>query len=184
MEATRAPLPGVLTLELPRHEDERGYFYEAFSPRLLAEIGCERPFVQENVSGSRQGVVRGLHYQLQPASQGKLIRVGHGEVFDVVVDLRQGSPARGRWHAVTLSAANRLCLWVPPGLAHGFCVTSEFAELIYGVTHPYSPAHERTILWNDRDLAIAWPELPGGYTLSAKDRAGSAFREAEANFTL
>jgi dTDP-4-dehydrorhamnose 3,5-epimerase len=184
MEKTRAPLLGVLTLKPPRREDERGYFYEVFSPSLLAEIGCDQPFVQENVSGSRKGVLRGLHYQLQPASQGKLVRASQGEIFDVVVDLRRGSPTFGRWHAITLSAANRLCLWVPPGFAHGFCVTSEFAELIYSVTRPYSPADERTILWNDRDLAIAWPEVPGGFTLSPKDRAGSALRDAEVNFTL
>ncbi len=179
MEITRAPLAGVVTFKPQRHEDARGYFYEAFSPRLLTEIGCEGPLVQENVSGSRRGVLRGLHYQVAPAAQGKLIRVGQGEIFDVVVDLRRSSPTLGRWHGTTLSAANRVWLWVPEGFAHGFCVVSEFAEVIYGVTRPYSPAHERTILWDDRDLAVAWPEMPGGLTLSDKDRAGRAFRDAE-----
>jgi dTDP-4-dehydrorhamnose 3,5-epimerase len=179
MEAESTPLPGLIALRPTLIQDARGYFYEAYSPRVLAEIGSSGAFVQENVSGSHRGVLRGLHYQLHPASQGKLIRITRGEVFDAVVDLRRSSPTFGRWQATSLSAENRLCLWVPPGFAHGFCVVSEFAEMVYGVTAPYSPAHERTIAWNDPDIGICWPEMPGGHILSPKDQAGVPFRRAE-----
>ncbi len=179
MEVQRTPLPGLIALRPTLYQDPRGYFYEAYSPRTLAEIGASAPFVQENVSGSHRGVVRGLHYQLHPASQGKLIRITRGEVFDAVVDLRRSSPTFGRWHSESLSAENRVWLWVPPGFAHGFCVVSDFAEMAYSVTAPYSPAHERTIAWNDPTIGIAWPEVPGGYVLSEKDQAGVAFRQAE-----
>ncbi|MBN2371577.1 MAG: dTDP-4-dehydrorhamnose 3,5-epimerase [Vicinamibacteria bacterium] len=175
---------GVRLVEPRLFEDSRGYFYEGYNSRILEDLGCEETFVQENISGSRQGVLRGLHYQLDPCAQGKLVRVIRGEVFDVVVDLRSGSPAYGRWESMILSEGNRIRLWVPPGLAHGFLVVSEFAEVVYSVTRPYSPAHERALLWNDPDLAIPWPLPAGEPLLSEKDRRAAPFHEAETNFVF
>lgn len=164
-------------------EDPRGFFYESFSPRLLAELNCPWPFVQENVSGSRLGVLRGLHYQLEPQAQGKLVRVTRGRIYDVVVNLRRRSTGFGQWFGTELSDTSRQHLWVPAGFAHGFCALSENAEVVYSVTRPYSPEHERTIRWDDPALAIAWPAPPaGGFILSDKDRAGVALRDAEINF--
>jgi dTDP-4-dehydrorhamnose 3,5-epimerase len=177
-------LPGVVTFAPEILEDERGFFYEGFSPCVLAAIGCTRPVVQENVSGSRHGVVRGLHYQLEPAAQGKLVRVARGEIYDVCVDLRRGSPTFGRWHGTTLSADNRKRLWVPTGLAHGFAVLSEFAEVVYSVTAPYDRALERTIAWDDPGLAIAWPIPPEQVVLSPRDAAAGPFAAAEVNFAF
>jgi dTDP-4-dehydrorhamnose 3,5-epimerase len=185
MQIRSAPLAGVKLLEPRCFEDARGYFYESFSPAVLQGLGNSTPFVQDNVSGSRHGVLRGLHYQLDPMAQGKLVRVMRGRVLDAVVDLRRSSPTFGRSYVTELSDTNRVHLWVPPGLAHGFCVLSEFAEVIYSVTSPYSPAHERTLRWDDPELAIAWPTPPaGGFLLSEKDRAGVALRDAELNFAL
>jgi dTDP-4-dehydrorhamnose 3,5-epimerase len=184
MKIEAASLPGVVTFTPEAIADERGFFYEGFSPRLLEAIGCGLSFVQENVSGSRRGVVRGLHYQLEPAAQGKLIRVTAGEIYDVCVDLRRGSPAFGRWHGTTLSAADRKRLWAPPGLAHGFGVLSEFAEVVYSVTTPYARPFERTIAWDDPVLAIAWPISKDRVILSPKDAAGRPFTTAEINFAF
>jgi dTDP-4-dehydrorhamnose 3,5-epimerase len=177
-------IAGVRLGEPRVFEDSRGYFYEGYNSRILDELTGGAAFVQENVSGSRKGVLRGLHYQLEPCAQGKLVRVVHGEVFDVVVDLRRGSPTHGRWESMLLSERNRLRLWVPPGLAHGFLVVSEFAELVYSVTRPYAPAQERTLLWSDPDLAISWPLPTDGPLLSEKDRRAVPFRDAEANFAF
>ncbi len=176
------PLPGVWLVQPRVFQDERGYFFESFNPELAARLDVGEPFVQENVSGSKRNVLRGLHYQIPPRAQGKLVRVVQGEVFDVVADLRAGSPTFGRWHGVRLSVENRLRLWIPPGLAHGFCVLSEFAEFVYSVTAPYSPEHERTIAADDPDLAIAWPVPPRDCIISAKDRAGRSFQEADKPF--
>jgi dTDP-4-dehydrorhamnose 3,5-epimerase len=182
MHVRSAPLPGVKLLEPRCFEDPRGYFYESFSPAVMEAIGCPTPFIQENVSGSRHGVLRGLHYQLEPLAQGKLVRAARGRVLDAVVDLRRASPTFGRSYVTELSESNRIHLWVPPGLAHGFCVLSEFAEVIYSVTQPYSPAHERTLRWDDPALAIDWPAPPAdGFVLSEKDRAGVTLRDAEIN---
>ncbi len=184
MEIRATPLAGVMLLAPRRLEDARGYFYESYSPRVLESLGCTTPFIQENVSGSRRGVLRGMHYQLEPFAQGKLVRVVRGQVLDAVVDLRRGSPTFGRSYVVELSEANGLRLWVPPAFAHGFCVISEFAEVLYSVTQPYSPAHERTLRWDDPEVAIAWPSPPAqGFILSDKDRAGVALRAAEINFS-
>ena len=182
MELETSPLPGVFSFVPDLIEDERGFFYESYSPRLLEALGRCPSFVQENVSRSRRDVVRGLHYQLEPAAQGKLIRAVIGEVFDVCVDLRKGSPAFGRWHATTLSEENRRRLWVPPGLAHGFCVVSDVAEIVYSVTAPYVPALERTVLWSDPALAIPWPVSSERAVLSGKDAAALPLAEAETNF--
>jgi dTDP-4-dehydrorhamnose 3,5-epimerase len=185
MNVRSTPLPGVKLIEPRRFEDARGYFYESFSPAVMGALGCPATFVQDNVSGSKCGVLRGLHYQIEPLAQGKLVRVMRGRVLDAVVDLRRSSPTFGRPYVIELSDSNRIHLWVPPGLAHGFCVLSEFAEVIYSVTRPYSPAHERTLRWDDRALAIDWPTPPaGGFLLSEKDRAGVALSDAEINFAL
>ena len=170
-------IPDVLVVEPRVFGDDRGFFYESWNRRAFAEAGIDVDFVQDNHSRSRRGVLRGLHYQIEHA-QGKLVRATVGEVFDVVVDLRRSSPRFGRHVAVTLSAANRHMLWVPPGFAHGFVVVSEEAEFLYKTTDYWYPEHERTLLWNDPALAIAWP-LSGSPTLAAKDAAGKPLAAAD-----
>jgi dTDP-4-dehydrorhamnose 3,5-epimerase len=157
--------------------DERGFFFESYNARAFAELGITGSFVQDNHSRSRKGVLRGLHYQLvQP--QGKLVRVGVGEIFDVAVDMRRGSPSFGKWTGERLSADNHRMLWVPPGFAHGFVVLSESAELLYKATDYYAPQHERSVIWCDRDIEIEWP-ISGDPILSDKDRAAKPFRIAD-----
>ena len=175
---TPTALPEVLILEPKVFGDARGFFYESFSQRDFEAATGERVvFVQDNHSGSVRGVLRGLHYQIQQP-QGKLVRVAKGEVYDVAVDLRRSSPRFGRWVGVTLSAENRRQLWVPPGFAHGFLVTSEAAEFLYKTTDYYAPEHERSLRWNDPALGIDWP-LEGPLTLSGKDMAARPLSEAE-----
>lgn len=178
MQIKTTRLPGVLVLEPRVFADPRGAFHESYNARLFRELtGVTEPFVQDNHSVSRHGVLRGLHYQL-PRAQGKLVRVVQGAVTDVVVDLRAGSPMLGRWEAVELSADNGCQLWVPPGFAHGFQVTSaEGATFLYKTTDYWSPADEHCIRWDDPDLAIAWP-LPAAALVSDKDARGGSFREA------
>lgn len=178
MKIREADIPGVLVIEPAVFSDERGFFFESFNERRFAELtGLVPQFVQDNHSRSLRNVVRGLHYQVGCA-QGKLVRVIAGAVFDVVVDLRRGSPSFGRWHGIELSAENRLQLWIPPGFAHGFLAISESAECVYKTTDYWSPAHERTLLWNDPALGIAWP-LGGEAIVSSKDRAGTPLAQAE-----
>ncbi len=181
MNCIPTELPDVLILEPRVFGDDRGFFYESFNARSFeAATGVTTAFVQDNHSRSARGVLRGLHYQIEQA-QGKLVRVTHGEVYDVAVDLRRGSTSFGRWVGVHLSAANKRQLWVPAGFGHGFLVLSEFAEFLYKTTDYYAPAHERAIAWNDPTLAIDWP-LPEGFAeplLSAKDRDGKRLSEAE-----
>jgi dTDP-4-dehydrorhamnose 3,5-epimerase len=153
-------LPGVLLLDPDVHEDERGFFLETYNAARFAALGVPATFVQDNHSGSRQGVLRGLHYQIRHP-QGKLVRVVRGEVFDVAVDLRRSSAAFGCWAGAPLSDDNRRQVWVPPGFAHGFYVLSEFADVLYKVTEIYDPASERTLLWNDPRLGIDWPLVDG-----------------------
>ena len=168
MKVERTALPGVLILEPKVFGDARGFFMETWNRSRYAEAGLPGEFVQDNVSYSRHGVLRGLHYQ-SPRAHGKLVHVLEGEVFDVAVDVRVGSPTFGRWAGATLSAQNRRQLWIPPGFAHGFCVTGETALFCYKCTELYAPEHEGSILWNDPAIGIAWPlEHP---TLSAKDAA-------------
>ena len=151
---------------------------ETYSADALAAEGLAESFIQDNLSLSQKGTLRGLHYQIhQP--QGKLVRVLAGEVFDVSVDLRRSSPTFGRWTAILLSAEQRRQLWIPPGFAHGFYVTSEVTEFVYKCTDFYAPEHERTIRWDDPDLAINWPLLEGQPILSQKDTSGVRFKEAE-----
>jgi len=177
MQAVSTDLPGVMILEPKVFDDPRGFFFESFNARRFAETtGLQCVFVQDNHSRSQRGVLRGLHYQVQQ-TQGKLMRVITGQVYDVAVDLRRSSPTFGRWVGVHLSAENNRQLWVPEGFAHGFVVLSEFAEVLYKTTDYYTPEHERCIRWDDPTLAIDWP-LDGAPQLSPKDQAGLSFADA------
>ncbi len=177
MNVIPTAIPDVLILEPKVFTDARGFFYESFNKKAMQAVGITGDFVQDNHSRSARNVLRGLHYQIRQP-QGKLVRAVAGEIFDVAVDIRARSPTFGRWVGMSLSAQNRHMAWIPPGFAHGFLVLSEFAEVLYKTTDYWAPQFERTIVWNDRDLAIAWPkgEEP---QLSAKDKAGTAFHEAE-----
>ncbi len=178
MDVIQTSLPGVLILEPKVYGDERGFFFESFNQKTLAEqAGIDTPFVQDNHSRSARNVLRGLHYQIRQ-SQGKLVRVTAGEVFDVAVDIRKSSPTFGKWVGIRLSAENKRMMWVPPGFAHGFLVLSDYAEFLYKTTDYYAPEFERCIAWNDPDLAIDWP-LDAEPQLSAKDKVGMALRDAE-----
>ena len=178
MNATRLAIPDVVLLEPKVFGDDRGFFFESFNQAQFEEaIGRKADFVQDNHSRSAKNVLRGLHYQVQQA-QGKLVRVVQGEVFDVAVDLRKGSSTFGKWVGEVLSAENKRQLWVPEGFAHGFVVLSDSAEFLYKVTTYYAPQHERSIMWNDPDLAIAWPEGIEP-VLSQKDAQGTRFAQAE-----
>lgn len=175
---TETGLPGVLILQPRVFGDERGFFMESFNQRdFAAATGLDVPFVQDNHSKSGRGVLRGLHYQIRHP-QGKLVRVVSGEVFDVAVDMRRSSATFGRWEGLLLSAANQRQLWIPPGFAHGFVVTSESAEFLYKTTDYYHPEHERSLLWNDPQVGVDWP-IDFAPQLAAKDAAGSAFAAAE-----
>jgi dTDP-4-dehydrorhamnose 3,5-epimerase len=179
MQAIATALPEVLILEPKVFGDERGFFMESFKAAEFAQLtGYDAPMVQDNHSCSVRGVLRGLHYQLPPQAQGKLVRAVAGEIFDVAVDIRRGSPNFGKWVGVMLSADNRRQLWVPPGFAHGFCVTSETADVVYKVTAYYSPEHDRGIRWDDPDIGIDWP-LDVRPQLSGKDRAAPPLAVAE-----
>jgi dTDP-4-dehydrorhamnose 3,5-epimerase len=178
MKVTPLAIPDVLLIEPRVFGDERGFFYESFNQRAFnLATGLDLQFVQDNHSKSAQGVLRGLHYQVQNP-QGKLVRAAAGEVFDVAVDIRRDSPTFGKWVGQLLSADNKHQLWVPPGLAHGFVVLSETAEFLYKTTDYYAPEHERSIAWNDPTLAITWPDLGTPPKLSAKDMAAMSFRQA------
>ncbi len=172
-------IPDVVVIEPDVFGDDRGFFMETWRAEAFAIAGIPAPFVQDNHSRSRQGSLRGLHYQLQQP-QGKLVRVVIGSVFDVAVDLRKGSRTFGQWVGSVLSADNRLQMWVPPGFAHGFLVLSESADFVYRCTDYYNPASERVLAWNDPDLAIEWPIAANmEVLLSRKDMAGVRFRDAE-----
>ena len=178
MRVTSTALPEVLLIEPKVFGDARGFFYESFNRRAFAEAsGLELDFVQDNVSRSTKGVLRGLHYQVQQA-QGKLVRCLAGEVYDVVVDIRRSSPRFGQWTGIALSAENKRAVWLPRGFAHGFLVVAPFADILYKTTDYYAPEHERSIAWNDPDIGISWP-LDGVPTLSAKDLRGVPLRDAE-----
>jgi dTDP-4-dehydrorhamnose 3,5-epimerase len=178
MKVTPCAIADVLLIEPRVFGDARGFFYESFNQRDFAKAtGLDLQFVQDNHSKSGQGVLRGLHYQVQNP-QGKLVRVVAGEVFDVAVDIRRDSPTFGQWVGEILSADNKRQLWVPPGLAHGFVVLSEHAEFLYKTTDYYAPEHERCIAWNDPTLAIEWPAMACAPKLSAKDAAGASFLDA------
>ncbi len=172
-------IPEVIIITPKVFGDHRGFFMETYQTIKFAAGGITASFVQDNQSGSQQGTLRGLHYQIRQA-QGKLVRVTSGEIFDVAVDIRRSSPTFGQWVGVALSAENKRQLWVPPGFAHGFYVLSERAEVFYKATDYYAPQWERTIMWDDPDLGIEWPLLPGTEPLlSGKDRLGKHLRKAE-----
>lgn len=178
MKVTPTAIPDVLLLEPTVHRDERGFFLESWHDERLASLGLAVRFVQDNHSHSVRGALRGLHYQIE-GPQGKLVRVVAGKVFDVAVDLRRSSPTFGQWVGETLSSRQHRQLWIPPGFAHGFYVLSESADLLYKCTDYYAPAHDRTLRWDDPDLAITWPLLHGcPPILSAKDAAAPRFRDA------
>jgi dTDP-4-dehydrorhamnose 3,5-epimerase len=179
MRVIEASIPGVLIIEPKVFGDERGFFYESFNEKVWQEkTGLTIRFVQDNHSRSGRNVLRGLHYQIsQP--QGKLVRVSAGEVFDVAVDIRKGSPTFGKWAGVRLSAENKRQLWVPEGFAHGFLVLSDVAEFLYKTTDYWAPEYERSIIWSDPDLSIEWP-LEGEPILAGKDAEGKRFRDADA----
>ncbi|MBN9411010.1 MAG: dTDP-4-dehydrorhamnose 3,5-epimerase [Burkholderiales bacterium] len=178
MKVTRTAIADVLILEPKVFGDARGFFLESYNERAFEEAtGLDVKFVQDNHSRSGKGVLRGLHYQLKQP-QGKLVRVTRGAVWDVVADIRRGSPTFGQWAGVELSEDNQLQMWVPPGLAHGFLVLSESADFLYKTTDYYAPEHERCVAWSDPQLAIHWP-LQGAPLVSRKDAAGALFAQAE-----
>jgi dTDP-4-dehydrorhamnose 3,5-epimerase len=177
MRVTPTALPDVLLIEPKVFGDARGFFYESWNRRALADAGLDMEFVQDNHSRSSRGVLRGLHYQIVHP-QGKLVRATQGEVFDVAVDLRRESATFGAHVAVVLSAENKRMVWIPPGFAHGFLVISEVAEFLYKTTDYWRPEHERTLLWNDPALAIDWP-LSGPPILAARDAAAPPLAGAE-----
>lgn len=179
MRVTQTAIPDVLLIEPRVLADERGYFFEVWNARDFAAAGLDVEFVQDNHSCSRQGILRGLHYQIEQP-QGKLVRAVNGEIYDVAVDLRQSSPTFGRWVGEWLTGDNHRMLWIPPGFAHGFYVASESAHFLYKCSDFYSPELERTILWNDPDLGIEWPLVVGQPpSLSQKDMEGKPFGKAE-----
>lgn len=177
MKISATEISDVMLIEPQVYGDARGFFFESYNQRVFGEkVGIDN-FAQDNHSRSAQNVLRGLHYQIQQP-QGKLVRVVVGEIFDVAVDIRKSSPTFGQWVGYHLSAENKRQMWVPAGFAHGFVVLSEVAEVLYKTTDYYAPQHERCIIWNDPDLAIAWP-LKTDPILSAKDQAGKPFKTAE-----
>ena len=178
MRAVATRLPGVLILEPQVFGDERGFFMESWNAATFARLtGCTRAFVQDNQSRSARNVLRGLHYQLPPKAQDKLVRVVTGEILDVAVDLRRSSATFGQWEAVRLSAQDKRQLWVPAGFAHGFRVLSDSADVVYKVTEYYAPEHERSVRWDDPGLGIDWGSGPAPQ-VSARDAAGGSFAEA------
>ncbi len=177
MKVHETKVAGVLLLEPKVFGDERGFFVESYNENLMAEIGIRERFVQDNHSYSGYNVLRGLHYQVRH-TQGKLIRVVQGEIFDVAVDLRRSSPTFGQWDGAILSGENKRMLWIPPGFAHGFRVLSEGAHVLYKATDFYHPEHERTLSWNDSHVNVEW-NLSSEPIISAKDAKGVAFEFAE-----
>lgn len=179
MNVIETAIPDVLILEPKVFGDDRGFFFESFNQKTFIEkTGVDKDFVQDNHSRSVKNVLRGLHYQIKQA-QGKLVRVVRGEIFDVAVDIRKNSPTFGQWVSCTLSAENKRQFWVPAGFAHGFLVTSDNAEVLYKTTDYYAPQYERSLLWNDPKLAIAWPLSGNLPILSSKDQAGLTLATAE-----
>ena len=179
MEFEPTAIPDIVLIHPQVFGDERGFFMETYQAQKFGAAGLPLIFVQDNHSGSQRGTLRGLHYQIKQ-SQGKVVRVVAGEIYDVAVDLRRWSPTYGKWVAATLSSQNKTELWVPPGFAHGFYVLSEWAEVTYKATDYYAPQYERSLLWNDPALGIPWPIPPGQTpTLSPKDAQGALFANAE-----
>ena len=180
MNIIQTKIPEVIIFEPKIFGDDRGFFFESFNQKVFEEaVGRPVNFVQDNHSKSCKGVLRGLHYQLAPDAQAKLVRCAVGEVFDVAVDIRQHSATFGQWVGVLLSAENKRQLWIPEGFAHGFMTVSEEAEFLYKTTNFYAPQSDRSILWEDHDIGIAWPEIDAPRLLSDKDRQAKSFKEAD-----
>ncbi len=177
----RLEIPEVLLVEPVIFEDERGFFAETYKYSDFERMGIKYDFVQDNHSSSKKRVLRGLHYQLEPKAQGKLVRIIRGAVFDVAVDIRKGSSTYGRWVGEVLSVENRKMLWVPPGFAHGFVTLEDSTEIFYKTTEEYSPGHDRGIIWNEPEIGIAWPVKDP--LVSPKDAKLPSLRDAENNFT-
>ncbi|WP_338501424.1 dTDP-4-dehydrorhamnose 3,5-epimerase [Erwinia aphidicola] len=176
MNVIKTDIPDVLIFEPKVFGDERGFFFESFSQKVFEEaVGRKVEFVQDNHSKSSKGVLRGLHYQLAPHAQGKLVRCVAGEVFDVAVDVRPESPTYGKWVGVNLSAENKRQMWIPEGFAHGFLVLSEMAEFLYKTTNYYNPNSERSIAYNHSELKVKWPMEESSLILSEKDRNANKF---------
>ena len=175
-------IPDVVLIEARSFKDDRGFFLETYKMSEFAAHGVPGPFVQDNLSHSRRGTLRGLHYQKQPKAQGKLVMALSGEIFDVAVDIRRGSPTYGRWVGLTLAAGDCRMLYVPPGFAHGFCVLSQTADVTYKVTEEYAPLLDRGVLWNDPDIGIQWPITSP--LLSPKDAGLPLLRDANNDFVL
>lgn len=182
MKITETELPGLLLINPRIFEDSRGYFYESYNYRNFRENGLDYNFVQDNQSRSPRNVIRGLHYQLTPFAQNKLLRVTEGAVFDVVVDLRKNSPSYGKWWGHEISAENKLQLFIPGGFAHGFAVISEWATVLYKTDEFYNPQYERGINYADKSLGIEWRVEPGTEIVSAKDMNAPVLSEADNNF--
>ena len=179
MKVIDTRIPDVKIIEPQVFGDERGFFLETYRASIMDELTGGKPFVQDNHSKSAQGILRGLHYQMQH-TQGKLVRVVQGAVFDVAVDMRRNSPSFGQWVGEILSAENKRQLWVPEGFAHGFYVISDSAEFVYKCTDYYAPEHDRSLKWNDPTVGIEWPLVNDQQPLlSAKDEAGKSFEEAD-----
>ena len=179
MKFSPTSIPDMLLIEPKIHNDARGFFMETYRAQPFTEIGIPCGFVQENHSGSQRGTLRGMHYQIRQ-TQGKLVRVVVGEIFDVAVDIRRSSPTFSKWVGIHISAQNKMQLWIPPGLAHGFYVLSDWAEVIYKTTDYYAPQWEHTLFWNDPEIGIEWPLLSGQEpVISEKDIQGKRFNEAE-----
>ncbi len=179
MEVRSLEIPELLLLQPHIYGDDRGFFFESYNTRDFSEVGIPNNFVQDNHSGSKYNTLRGLHYQIQQ-SQGKLVSVIVGEIYDVAVDLRRSSPTFGRWVGTELSADNHEQIWIPVGFAHGFLVVSEWAQVLYKVTDFYTPEYERTLLWNDPAIGIEWSIKDGEQPfLSHKDAAGTPMRDAD-----
>jgi dTDP-4-dehydrorhamnose 3,5-epimerase len=180
MNVIATAIPDVLLLEPKVFGDARGFFYESFNQTAFDQaVGHAVTFVQDNHSRSSKGVLRGLHYQLPPCAQGKLVRCVRGAVFDVAVDIRRSSPTFGQWVGVELSEENHRQFWIPPGFAHGFMALSDTAEFLYKTTAYYAPTHDRSIAWDDTDIGIQWPDLGRKPDLSAKDLAAQPFARAD-----
>ncbi|NUD86487.1 dTDP-4-dehydrorhamnose 3,5-epimerase [Escherichia coli] len=179
MNIIKTEIPDVLIIEPKVFGDARGYFFESFNKKIFDEaVGSNIDFVQDNHSQSQRGVLRGLHYQLEPNAQGKLVRCIEGEVFDVAVDIRKDSPTFGKWVGIILSEDNKKQLWIPEGFAHGFLTISEKAQFVYKTTNYYCPTSERSIIWNDSDIGIKWP-LVDNIQLSQKDACAVTLKKAD-----
>jgi len=182
MNFIKTEIPGIIIIEPKVFGDSRGFFMESFHKTRFAENGINEEFVQDNVSRSSKGTLRGLHYQLNPFAQGKMVRVSLGEVYDVAVDIRKGSPTYGKYIGEILSEENRKMMYVPAGFAHGFIVLSDVAEFTYKCTNFYAPQSEKSILWNDAEIGIKWPIQPDLEKISSKDKAGLLLKNAEINY--